>query len=93
METILSFFEGLNEFCYTVEQNERLIDIAFKFSVNVDDIIAENNLKSEPVSGQIIFIKRGEYSVYTPLTPRLSSAGNDKISEKISRYPFVIVKK
>ena len=93
MKTILSFFEGKKEFCYTVEENERIIDIAFKFSVAARDIIALNNLKEEVCSGQILYIKRGDYEVITP--DNYNQVCNELLEKngKKSAYIFGILKK
>lgn len=93
MKSILSFFEGFNEFCYTVEEGERIIDIAFKFSVSASDIIALNNLKEEVLAGQIIYIKRGDYLVITPENYNSVCSELLEKNNKNVLYPFDILKK
>ncbi len=93
MNTILSFFEDKQEFCYTVLENERLIDIAFKFSISVSDLIALNKLKAEVIPGQILYIKRGDYIVITPENFNNDYGDLLEKNNKKAVYIFDILKK
>lgn len=93
MKSILSFFEGFEKFCYTVEEGEHIIDIAFKFSLSVDSLIALNNLKEEVSAGQILYIKRGDYLVVTPESFNLDYGELLEKNNKKVLYPFDILKK
>ncbi len=46
----------LDEFLYAVEEGETLVAVAYKFSVPVEKLIKDNDLKEEVVAGQTLLI-------------------------------------
>ena len=49
---------------YRVKKDENLLSVSAKFSVPAGVIAADNNLKSEPTEGDILFIRRVHGKLY-----------------------------
>ena len=83
MNDLLLFAEGINEFLYCVEDGEKLVDVACKFSVPLKKLAEDNYLTEEVVPGQIISVSRGHAVMITP-----EEAANSE-----GFYPFMIAEK
>ena len=83
MNDLLLFAEGINGFLYCVEDGEKLVDVACKFSVPLKKLAEDNYLTEEVIPGQIIYVSRGNAVMITP----------EEAACRDDLYPFMITEK
>lgn len=82
----------LQNFIYTVEEGEKIVDIALKFMVSPYKIIKENGLKREVKVGQKIIISLPEKSfLLLPDSENLSKEFFDSLDKSNAIFPFLVV--
>ncbi len=82
----------LQNFIYTVEEDEKVVDIALKFMVSPYKIIKDNELRKEVRSGQKIIINLPEKSfLLLPDSDNLSREFFESLDKSNPIFPFLVV--